>query len=66
MYRDELKDLACLGFTADLVMQSFCHTAAYPKVMNRALSIMLAVCDCTDAVTGELSALSLTFVSCLC
>jgi len=31
MTRDELKDLACLGFTADLVMQSFCHTAAYPK-----------------------------------
>jgi aconitase B len=31
--RDELKDLACLGFTADLVMQSFCHTAAYPKVI---------------------------------
>jgi aconitate hydratase 2/2-methylisocitrate dehydratase len=31
MTRDELKDLACLGFQADLVMQSFCHTAAYPK-----------------------------------
>merc|ERR1712070_284189 len=31
MTRDELKDLACLGFSADLVMQSFCHTAAYPK-----------------------------------
>ena len=29
--RDELKDLACLGFSADLVMQSFCHTAAYPN-----------------------------------
>lgn len=29
MTRDELKDLACLGFSADLVMQSFCHTAAY-------------------------------------
>jgi aconitate hydratase 2/2-methylisocitrate dehydratase len=32
MTRDELKDLACLGFSADLVMQSFCHTAAYPKL----------------------------------
>lgn len=32
--RDELKDLACLGFTADLVMQSFCHTAAYPKPVD--------------------------------
>ncbi len=31
MTRDELKDLACLGFSADLVMQSFCHTAPYPK-----------------------------------
>ena len=31
MTRDELKDLACIGFSADLVMQSFCHTAAYPK-----------------------------------
>ena len=31
MTRDELKDLACLGFSADMVMQSFCHTAAYPK-----------------------------------
>src|SRR5690606_27317412 len=31
MTRDDLKDLACLGFSADLVMQSFCHTAAYPK-----------------------------------
>ncbi|TOM22231.1 aconitate hydratase B, partial [Vibrio parahaemolyticus] len=31
MTRDELKDLACLGFSADLVMQSFCHTSAYPK-----------------------------------
>ena len=31
MTRDELKDLACLGFSADLVMQSFCHTAAYPN-----------------------------------
>lgn len=34
MTRDELKDLACLGFTADLVMQSFCHTAAYPKLVD--------------------------------
>ena len=34
MTRDELKDLACLGFTADLVMQSFCHTAAYPKPVD--------------------------------
>jgi len=34
MTRDELKDLACLGFSADLVMQSFCHTAAYPKVLS--------------------------------
>lgn len=34
MTRDELKDLACLGFSADLVMQSFCHTAAYPKVVD--------------------------------
>ncbi|WP_100053522.1 bifunctional aconitate hydratase 2/2-methylisocitrate dehydratase, partial [Lonsdalea britannica] len=32
--RDELKDLACLGFSADLVMQSFCHTAAYPKPVD--------------------------------
>jgi aconitate hydratase 2 / 2-methylisocitrate dehydratase len=31
MTRDELKELACLGFSADLVMQSFCHTAAYPE-----------------------------------
>lgn len=31
MTRDELQELACLGFSADLVMQSFCHTAAYPK-----------------------------------
>jgi len=34
MTRDELKDLACLGFTADLTMQSFCHTAAYPKPVD--------------------------------
>ena len=34
MTRDELKDLACLGFSADLVMQSFCHTAAYPKKVD--------------------------------
>ncbi len=34
MTRDELKDLACLGFSADLVMQSFCHTAAYPKLVD--------------------------------
>ena len=34
MTRDELKDLACLGFTSDLVMQSFCHTAAYPKPID--------------------------------
>ena len=36
MYKrqDELKELACLGFTADLVMQSFCHTAAYPKPVD--------------------------------
>ena len=34
MTRDELKDLACLGFCADLVMQSFCHTAAYPKPVD--------------------------------
>jgi aconitate hydratase 2/2-methylisocitrate dehydratase len=34
MTRDELKDLACLGFSADLVMQSFCHTAAYPKAVD--------------------------------
>lgn len=34
MTRDELKDLACLGFQADLVMQSFCHTAAYPKPVD--------------------------------
>ncbi len=34
MTRDELKDLACLGFSADLVMQSFCHTAAYPKPVD--------------------------------
>ena len=33
-HRDELKDLACLGFSADLVMQSFCHTAAYPKPVD--------------------------------
>ena len=36
MTRDELKDLACLGFSADLVMQSFCHTAAYPKPVDLA------------------------------
>ncbi|WP_439437272.1 bifunctional aconitate hydratase 2/2-methylisocitrate dehydratase [Salinivibrio costicola] len=34
MTRDELKDLACLGFTADLTMQSFCHTSAYPKPVD--------------------------------
>ena len=34
MTRDELKELACLGFTSDLVMQSFCHTAAYPKPVD--------------------------------
>ncbi|QKX18048.1 bifunctional aconitate hydratase 2/2-methylisocitrate dehydratase [Microbulbifer sp. YPW1] len=34
MTRDELKDLACLGFQADLTMQSFCHTAAYPKPVD--------------------------------
>jgi len=34
MTRDELKDMACLGFSADLVMQSFCHTAAYPKPVD--------------------------------
>ncbi len=34
MTRDELKDLACLGFSAELVMQSFCHTAAYPKPVD--------------------------------
>merc|ERR1719469_807463 len=34
MTRDELKDLACLGFSSDLVMQSFCHTAAYPKPVD--------------------------------
>ncbi|OLQ14831.1 Aconitate hydratase 2 [Symbiodinium microadriaticum] len=38
MTRDELKDLACLGFQADLVMQSFCHTAAYPKPVDAAAS----------------------------
>ncbi|MGR9035908.1 MAG: bifunctional aconitate hydratase 2/2-methylisocitrate dehydratase [Gammaproteobacteria bacterium] len=37
MTRDELKDLACLGFSADLVMQSFCHTAAYPKPVDIAM-----------------------------
>lgn len=37
MTRDELKELACLGFSADLVMQSFCHTAAYPKPVDLAL-----------------------------
>ena len=34
MTRDELKELACLGFQADLTMQSFCHTAAYPKPVD--------------------------------
>jgi len=34
MTRDEMKELACLGFSADLVMQSFCHTAAYPKPID--------------------------------
>ena len=34
MTRDELKELACLGFSSDLVMQSFCHTAAYPKPVD--------------------------------
>ncbi|MDQ7091501.1 MAG: bifunctional aconitate hydratase 2/2-methylisocitrate dehydratase [Methylococcales bacterium] len=37
MTRDELKDLACLGFSADLVLQSFCHTAAYPKPIDVAM-----------------------------
>ncbi|MDU1269048.1 MAG: bifunctional aconitate hydratase 2/2-methylisocitrate dehydratase, partial [Escherichia coli] len=39
MTRDELKDLACLGFSADLVMQSFCHTAAYPKPVDFPIGI---------------------------
>ncbi|MBF0422920.1 MAG: bifunctional aconitate hydratase 2/2-methylisocitrate dehydratase [Magnetococcales bacterium] len=34
MTRDEIKELACLGFSADLVMQSFCHTAAYPRAVD--------------------------------
>src|SRR5574338_137269 len=34
MTRNELKDLACLGFSADMTMQSFCHTAAYPKLVD--------------------------------
>ena len=38
MTRDELKDLACLGFSADLVMQSFCHTAAYPNQLTLKLT----------------------------
>lgn len=46
MTRDELKDLACLGFSADLVMQSFCHTAAYPKPidvkMHKELPVFMA------------------------
>ncbi|MES2771450.1 MAG: bifunctional aconitate hydratase 2/2-methylisocitrate dehydratase, partial [Pseudomonadota bacterium] len=46
MTRDELKDLACLGFSADLVMQSFCHTAAYPKLidvkMHRELPVFMS------------------------
>ena len=37
MTRDEIKELACLGFSADLVMQSFCHTAAYPKPVDVAM-----------------------------
>ncbi len=37
MTRDELKELACLGFSADLIMQSFCHTAAYPKPVDISL-----------------------------
>merc|ERR1712195_218542 len=41
MTRDELKDLACLGFSADLVMQSFCHTAAYPKPSDVAMQFTL-------------------------
>jgi len=44
MTRDELKDLACLGFTADLVMQSFCHTAAYPKP-GESMIYMRCLCD---------------------
>ena len=54
MTRDELKDLACLGFSADLVMQSFCHTAAYPEAGRRqdpprncrASSAPAAACRC--------------------
>jgi len=41
MTRDELKELACLGFCADLVMQSFCHTAAYPKPIDVAMHASL-------------------------
>jgi len=41
MTRDELKELACLGFSADLVMQSFCHTAAYPKPVDITLQHQL-------------------------
>ena len=43
MTRDELKELACLGFSADLVMQSFCHTAAYPKPVDIKLQHSLPV-----------------------
>ncbi|QKQ24483.1 bifunctional aconitate hydratase 2/2-methylisocitrate dehydratase [Candidatus Ruthia endofausta] len=42
MTRDELKELACLGFSADLVMQSFCHTAAYPKPVDLELQHSLS------------------------
>jgi len=41
MTRDEMKELACLGFSADLVMQSFCHTAAYPKPVDITLQHLL-------------------------
>jgi len=44
MTRDELKDLACLGFSTDLVMQSFCHTAAYPKPVD--ISTQHSLPDC--------------------
>lgn len=50
MTRDELKDLACLGFSADLVMQSFCHTAAYPKpvdVVRNTIPPAVVLCQST-------------------
>ena len=53
MTRDELKDLACLGFQADLVMQSFCHTAAYPKPVDVKALVFCVFCAGSEPATWK-------------